>query len=284
MNNEYIINGNIKIINGDCLKVIPSLKHNSIDLVVTSPPYNVDLGNNKFNNNPYDLYNDNKEHQEYILWLEKIFKEIYPKLKSGGRVVINIGDGQNGRLPTHSDIIHFMTNKLDYIPMANIIWMKSQIGNRMSWGSFASPSAPSFPKPFEYIMIFAKENAKLQEKGETDLTKEEFKQWAFSVWEFTPETRIKELDHPALFPEELPYRVIKMLSWKNATVLDPFSGLGTTGVVCKGLGREYIGIEISEKYYKKSVERIKDTTPFNYYPSRKKNKTNNKTETFDMWD
>ena len=256
------INPKTKLYNGESEKVIPTLEDDSIDLVVTSPPYNVDLGNNKFNENPYDLYNDNKDHKEYIEWLrDDIFGQIYPKLKSGGRVVINIGDPKNGRIPTHADIIHFMSRELKYIPMANILWMKSQVTNRFSWGSFASPSCPSFPKPFEYLMVFAKDNMKLQEKGEKDITPEEFKKWAFSVWNITPETKIKKIGHPAMFPVEIPYRLIKMLSWKDTTILDPFNGAGTTGVACNQLGRNYIGIEMSPKYCDITKERINNTRP-----------------------
>jgi site-specific DNA-methyltransferase (adenine-specific) len=245
-----------KIINGKCEEVIPSLENNSIDLVITSPPYNVDLGNNKFNKSQYDLYNDNREHTAYIDWLKTIFGTLYPKLKKGARVVINVGDGKNGRVPTHSDIIQFMTHELNYLPMANIIWQKSQIGNRTAWGSFCSPSAPSFPKPFEYIMVFSKETIKLQEEGETDLKRQEFIDWSLSVWTMTPETKLKQIGHPAAFPIQLPYRAIKMLSWKNATVLDPFSGSGTTGVACTMLKRKYIGIELSKKYCDIAIERI----------------------------
>ncbi len=262
MTTDYtLINSNSKLYNGISEEVIPTLEDNSIDLVITSPPYNVDLGNNKFNDSPYDLYNDNKDHKEYISWLKGIFKKIYPKLKSGGRCVINIGDGKNGKVATHSDIIQFMTHDLRYILMANIIWQKSQISNRFSWGSYKSPSCPSFPKPFEYIMIFAKENTKLQEKGETDLTAKEFQEWAFSVWNIAPETKMKKIGHPACFPVNLPYRLIKMLSWKNATILDPFNGAGTTGVACELLERKYIGIEMSKKYCDITVKRINNIRP-----------------------
>jgi len=262
MTTNYIkINNNSILYNGESENIIPELEDNSIDLVITSPPYNVDLGNNKFNESPYDTYNDNKDHKEYIEWLKDIFEKTYLKLKTGGRIAINIGDGKNGQIPSHSDIIHFMTHDLKYIPMANIIWNKSQIGNRFSWGSYMSPSCPSFPKPFEYIMIFAKETTKLQEKGETDLTPKEFKEWAFSLWEMTPETQMNKIGHPAMFPLNLPYRLIKMLSWKNATVLDPFNGAGTTGVACELLKRKYIGIELSKKYCDLTIKRINDIRP-----------------------
>jgi DNA modification methylase len=211
---SYIqVTKNSRLYNGKAEDVIPLIDDESIDLVITSPPYNVDLGNNKFNKTPYDLYNDNKDHFDYIKWLKNIFEQIYPKLVSGARVAINIGDGQNGRVPTHADIIHFMTRELNYIPMANIVWDKKQIGNRTSWGSFASPSSPSFPKPFEYIMIFAKDNVKLQTKGETDLHKEEFKKWAYSLWDMTAETQMKKIGHPACVDSET--ECLTTMGWKK---------------------------------------------------------------------
>ena len=249
---------NYKLYNDKCENIIPSLENESIDMVVTSPPYNVDLGNNKYNKNPYDLYNDNKEHLKYILWLKNIFKSIYPKLKKGGRVAINIGDGKNGMVPTHSDIIQFMLNDLNYIFMTNIIWNKKQISNRTSWGSFNSPSSPSFPTPFEYIMVFTKETKKLQEKGITDLIKEEFIDWSLALWNFPPETNMQKIGHPASFPIDLPMRLIKLFSWQKATILDPFSGSGTTGQVCIETDRNYIGIELSKKYYDISEKRLKN--------------------------
>ena len=239
----------------DCLDVIPRLEDGSIDLVCTSPPYNVDLGNNKYNKNPYSLYNDNKEHHEYINWLKGIFFAIYPKLKRGGRVCINVGDGMNGAVATSSDIIQFMSDL--YIPTAHIIWDKNQVANRTAWGSFQSPSCPSYPCPFEHILIFAKEDTKLQHSGKSDLTKEEFIQWAYSIWRFTPEIKAKEIGHPAPFPKELPYRCIKMNTYIGDTVFDPFMGSGTTGVVCQELGRNFIGCEIDKNYYDIAEKRIK---------------------------
>jgi site-specific DNA-methyltransferase (adenine-specific) len=244
-----------KIIQGDCLEVMKDIPDKSIDMVITSPPYNVDLGNNKYHKSPYDLYNDNKNHKDYIDWLEEIFKLIYKKLKSGGRVCINIGDGKNGSIPTHSDIINFMV-KIGYIPITTIIWNKHQVGSRTAWGSFLSPLCPSFPTPFEYILVFCKESKKLIESGETDLTKQEFIDWSLALWNFAPETKQKNIGHNAMFPEELPKRLIKMFSYINATILDPFIGAGTTAVACKKLNRNYIGIELSPEYCKIAEARI----------------------------
>lgn len=245
----------MKLLKGDCLELIKTIDNDSVDLVVTSPPYNVDLGNNKHKKVGYNSYEDNLPYHEYIEWLKGLFDDIYTKLKSGGRVVINIGPAKNGRIPTHSDIIQFM-NDIGYLNLTQIIWQKNQVGSRTAWGSFCSPSCPSFPTPYEYILVFAKDTLKLQESGETDLTKEEFIEWSLAFWSFNAETQMKKFDHPAMFPEELPKRCIKMLSYVGATVLDPFMGAGTTGVVCKKYNRHFIGFEMDEKYFNTAKKRI----------------------------
>jgi DNA modification methylase len=106
--------------------------------------------------------------------------------------------------------------------------------------------------------VFYKENKKIQRMaGKTDLTKNEFIEWSLALWNFPPETRQKEFGHPAMFPEELPRRCIKMFSFTDSTVLDPFSGAGTTAVVCKKLGRNFIGFETSKTYCEITEERLK---------------------------
>jgi len=246
-----------RIINGDCLEILPNIPQGIIDLVVTSPPYNV----KEFQRGSYDVYVDDRPYTEYIKWLQTVFQTVFQTLKPGGRVCINIGDGQNGAITTHADIIAFM-KVIGYIPMTTIILDKRNASNRQSWGSFKSPSCPSFPTPFEYLLVFAKETKKLQEKGETDLTKEEFIEWSSSMW-FLPARSFDDCVriinsgvHPAPFPEEIPIRCIKMFSWKDALVLDPFAGYATTAVVCKKLGRRFIMIEQSEDYCKKAEKRL----------------------------
>lgn len=241
--------------NIDCQKAIPKLPDNFIDLVVTSCPYNIDLGNNKYNKTPYDMYNDNKDHKDFIADIYKTFQLLYPKLKSGGRVCINIGDGQNGRVPTHSDVIQALCRG-KYIPLTYAIWNKNQTSNRAAWGSYMSPSCPSFPFNFEYILVFCKDTRKLTYRGETDITKEEFIAWTNPIWSFKPETKTKNMGGVAMFPEELPKRCIKMFSWKHAWVLDPYAGLHTTGLVCKKLERNYIGFELSSAFHERALKRM----------------------------
>jgi len=243
------------IILGDCLSKLPLIDRGSINLVVTSPPYNVDLGNNKYNTKGYDIYKDKKSHSKYISFLSDVFNSIYPLLTDDGRVCINIGDGKNGQVPTTSNLIESM-NKMNYKCYGHIIWDKKHTSNRAAWGSFMSPSCPSFPTPFEHILIFYKGDKKLQRKGITDLTKKEFVKWATSMWEFSGTGNKR---HPAAYPLELPLRLIKLLTYVGDTVLDPFMGSGTTLVAAKMLNRKRIGIELSKVYYQEAKNWLKET-------------------------
>jgi len=247
-----------KIIHGDCLKVIPTLDDSSIDLLVTSPPYNVDLGNNKFNKDSYNEYDDNRDFIKYIKWLHEIFACLKPKMKDDGRLCINIGDQKNGQIPTHFHIVNFMI-KCGYNPYTTIIWNKKHTSNRSAWGSWLSPSCPSFPTPFEYILVFYNKSKKKYEKGETDLTKKEFVDSSSALWEFPGEKKSKN-GHPAPFPLELPTRLIKQLTWVGDTVLDIFAGSGTTGQACQNLKRNYILIEDDELYIKMIEDRLNKIT------------------------
>jgi len=139
--------------------------------------------------------------------------------------------------------------------MVTIIWDKNNVSSRTAWGSFNSPSSPSFPTPFEYILGFAKQERKLQWKGETDLSKEEFISWSLAKWTFGGEN-IKKIGHPAAFPIELPIRCIKMFSWIGSVVYDPFMGSGSTAIACVKTNRMYIGSEISKEYVDLSLSRI----------------------------
>jgi site-specific DNA-methyltransferase (adenine-specific) len=245
----------MRLIKDDCLNLIPTLKDKSVNMVITSPPYNVDLGNNKYKKDGYNIYQDNKDHKDYINWLKSVFKALYSKMTDDGRVAINIGDGKNGSIPTHSDVINLMT-EIGYKPYTTIIWNKSQVGNRTAWGSFKSPSSPSFPTPFEYILVFYKKHRKLQHKGITDIEKQEFIDWSLAIWNFAPETRMKKIGHPAMFPVELPRRLLKLFTYQEDVVFDPFMGAGTVGVACKTLNRKFIGTEIDKTYYNIAKDRI----------------------------
>lgn len=263
-----------KIHNGRWEDVMPHVPDGTVDLIVTSPPYNVDLGNNKHKKDAYADHDDNMPYDEYLTWISSLFTECNRVLKTGGRLCVNIGDGANGSVPTHVDFTYRLLNlekvilstpsipcsfKLEpFKMMTTIIWNKNQIGASTAWGSWKSPSCPSFPTQFEYVIVVAKGTTKHEgDKTKATVSGENFIRNSRALWEFAPETKMmKEYDHPAMFPEELPRRLIDQLTYRDDVVLDPFSGAGTTCAVAKQMGRKYIGIEMTRKYYSRSVERL----------------------------
>lgn len=240
-----------EIFNEDCVLTLDRMEDDLLDLTITSPPYNVDL--------KYINYDDNRSMENYLEWLTVIFSKIYAKTKTGGRCVINIGDQKNGQISLHTEIINLM-NKIGWLNFSIIIWNKNTCNARTAWGSYQSPSQPSFPRPFEYILIFAKKQLNLNFKAITDLSKKEFADWSYGLWAIKPET--KKIDHPAPFPIDIPKRCMKMLSWVDSIVYDPFMGSGTTAIACKITNRKYIGSEISNEYCQISENRLKSTITY----------------------
>jgi len=131
-----------------------------------------------------------------------------------------------------------------------------------AWGSYQSPSQPSFPTQFEFIIVMAKDTKKHEgDKSKISVGGKEFQRNSRALWSFPPETRMMELyDHPAMYPEELPKRLIQQLTYEDDIVLDPFSGIATTCVAAKKLNRRYIGIEMSEQYHERSLRRLRETS------------------------
>jgi DNA modification methylase len=272
MNNELKIEDlTNKIYHSKWEDMLPKIPDNSTDMIITSPPYNVNLGQNKLKKDAYAEYDDNLPYTEYLNWMTQLFIQMNRVLKIGGRVAINIGDGANGSVPTHVDFTYRMLNLLNFVDirtiphsfepfkmMTTIIWDKQQIGCSTAWGSWQSPSCPSFPTQFEFILVFAKGTTKHEgDKSKITVSKEDFIRNSRALWTFPPETQMMKLyDHPAMFSEELPRRLIDQLTYEDDIVLDPFSGAGTTCAVAKQMNRRYIGIEMTEKYYNRSLERI----------------------------
>ena len=246
-----------QIICSDALTALRTMEDNSVDLVLTSPPYN-------FNMN-YDEHNDKSESSDYLSTLITIFNECIRVLKSGGRLIINIQPNYKEYYPTHHAITSAMIDS-GLIWRGEILWLKNNLKKLTAWGSWKSPSCPYLSYPFEFIEVFSKETLKhLGDKENIDITKDEFIEYVNGHWSIAPETRMKKFDHPAMFPEELVKRCIKLFSYKNDLVLDPFNGAGTTTFVANLLERRYIGIDISETYCEVARERISSTNLLNKF-------------------
>lgn len=245
-----------EILNEDCLTVLKGLPENSIDITVTSPPYNLNIN--------YNDYNDNKNIDDYIKWVTEIISQLYRTTKEGGRICINvppdIGTLKDGTKVSLDTIYYNILHEVGFKYRTKIVWNKNTITARTAWGSFCSPSNPNILPSFEYILIFYKGTPKKDGNKELiDITKDEFIPWTNGMWNIATESA-KKIGHPAPYPVELCDRLIKMFSYKNDIVFDPFMGSGTTGVSAIKNNREFIGCEISKEYVdiaKKRIENIK---------------------------
>ncbi len=218
----------------------------SIHLMITSPPYNVKKE-----------YDEDLSLEEYRAFLRRVFEETYKKLVTGGRACINIANlGRKPYIPLHSYIIEDMID-IGFMMRGEVIWNKaSSASPSTAWGSWLSASNPVLRDIHEYILIFSKDSfSRKRGNKESTIKKEEFLEWTKSVWTFSA-VSAKSIGHPAPFPEELPYRLIQLYTFKNEVVLDPFCGSGTTCIAALKGGRHYIGYEINPDYVQLANRRI----------------------------
>jgi site-specific DNA-methyltransferase (adenine-specific) len=239
-----------KIYNQDCISGMKEIESSTVDLIVTSPPYNLNIN--------YADYNDSMKLEMYYNWCREWITESFRVLKDGGRFCLQIGAFQSQlNEPSYATFTNIF-QEIGFTFRELIIWNKNQIPKRTAWGSWMSPSNPRILPPFEMIINFHKGSPKILEKGTTDLTKEEFINWTNGLWVMAPESA-KKRKHPAPYPEEFAYRCIKMHSYIEGLVVDPFNGSGTTTAVAKRLSRKYIGFDITEEYCKLAEERLDNT-------------------------
>jgi DNA modification methylase len=241
-----------QIVCGDSEVVLKDLPDNCVDLVFTSPPYNFGL--------EYNTTEDGFSWQKYFDKLFRIFDQCIRVLKFGGRIIINIQPLFSDYIPSHHIISNFfMDRKL--IWKGEILWEKNNYNCKYTaWGSWKSPSNPYLKYTWEFLEIFIKGTLKKEGKKENiDISSDEFKKWVVGKWSIAPERDMGKYGHPAMFPEELVFRVLKLFSYKNDVILDPFNGVGSTTVVARALKRKYLGIDISEEYCQKARDRIKAT-------------------------
>lgn len=220
---------------------------NSVNLMITSPPYNVGKE-----------YDDDLSIEEYGELLKSVFQETYNKLATGGRACVNIANvGRKPYIPLHSLIMDIMLD-IGYIMRGEIIWDKSaSVGGSCAWGSWQSASNPVLRDVHEYILVFCKDSyskKKVKVKKDT-ITRDDFLSWTKSVWTFPTESA-KKIGHPAPFPIELPHRLINLYTYEEDVVLDPFCGSGTTCIAAIQNNRNYIGYDIVEEYVDLSNKRI----------------------------
>jgi DNA modification methylase len=240
------------IICGDSYEILKRLPDNCIDLVFTSPPYNFGL--------EYESNEDAQHWDNYFNKLFGIFDECIRVLKYGGRIAINIQPLFSDYIPSHHVVSnYFMSRKL--IWKGEILWEKNNYNCKYTaWGSWKSPSNPYLKYTWEFIEIFAKGTLKKEgSRNNADITADEFKKWVVSKWSIAPERNMKEFNHPAMFPEELANRILKLFSFQGDIILDPFNGVGTTTLIAKRTGRRYLGIDISKDYCDKAESRMKST-------------------------
>jgi len=252
-NNKIYFNWENKIIviNDDFLKT-ELIQKNSVDLIVTSPPYNVDIH--------YNSFEDDIPYEKYLEFTKKWLSKALELVKPDGRLCLNIpldkskGRTEAGFQSVYADIVE-IAKKVGWKYFSTIIWNEGNISRRTAWGSWLSAKAPYVIAPVEVIIIFYKKRWSKLRGGISDITKEEFMEWTQGVWNFPGESR-KRVRHPAPFPIELPKRCIKLFSFVGDTILDPFLGSGTTLIACALLNRRGIGVEIDEKYCKLAKMRI----------------------------
>jgi DNA modification methylase len=217
------------------------VKDGSVQLIVTSPPYNVGKG--------YTLYNDKRELAAYLAFVNRVWIECKRVLCKGGRIAVNISDTwRQPYIPLHALIVQQFL-ELGFLMRGVIYWDKgASVGVSTAWGSWRSASNPTLRDVGEYILIFCKDSFKLESENRiSTVTSPQFTTYTKSLWSF-PTADPKKEGHPAPFPDELPKRLIQLYTYLGDTVLDPFLGSGTTCKVAKAWGRRSIGYEIDESY------------------------------------
>ena len=245
-----------KIIIGDSRKML-EVKDESVDLIITSPPY----WHIKDYGVPGQIGYGQDLHQ-YLKDIYYVWMECFRVLKKGGRFCLNIGDqfarsviyGRYKVIPLHAEFI-LQCEKIGFDFMGSIIWQKkttmNTTGGANVMGSFPFPPNGIVEIDYEFIHIFKKPgpNRKVapEIKEASKLSKEEWKKYFSGHWYFRG---ARQIEHEAMFPDELPKRLIKMFSFVNDTVLDPFLGSGTTIKVALELKRNGIGYEINKNFLK----------------------------------
>jgi site-specific DNA-methyltransferase (adenine-specific) len=229
---------------------------NSVHLMITSPPYNVSKE-----------YDRDLSLPDYLNLLKNSFKETYRILVNGGRACINIANlGRKPYIPL-SDYVSNIMIETGFNMRGEIIWNKAASASvSTAWGSWKSATNPILRDIHEYILIFSKgDYSREKEDKQNTISKEQFIEWTKSVWTIKAE-KAKRIGHPAPFPEELPFRLIQLYSFKDDIILDPFMGSGTTAVAALKTKRKFVGYDISQEYVDLAMKRIEALSSYSVMP------------------
>ena len=270
-----------KITTGDCSEVMKGVPEGSVDLIVTSPPYGVNIA--------YDVHDDDMEISEYLEFTRKWMTEAYKVLKDDGRIALNIPyeinrQAKGGRIFFVSEVYQVMKEiGFKFFGIVDLEEDSPHRSKTTAWGSWMSPSSPYIYNPKECVILAYKKHHIKKVKGETqwkgeptvteegknkivykDEDKKEFMELVFGQWKYLNDSRPMT---KATFSMDIPTKAIKILSYKDDIVLDPFAGSGTSLVAAEVLGRRWLGIELSPNYteiaktrveYFKKLEEIKE--------------------------
>lgn len=238
-----------EILVGDCTNL--PLGNKSAHLFVTSPPYNVGI---EYGEN----YDDRKDWEVYKEFLAKLASEALRCLVKGGRAAFNVAGVNRNPYRDTPGTMTAICEQLGFLLRGTVIWDKGGAVARTgcAWGSYLLNSNPVLRDSWEAIVMVSKETYSFDGRGlgPPDFTKEEFQLYSDSMWRMRPETRCTWHDAP--FPEELPYRCIKWLVPREAVVVDPCCGTGTTPYVAKRLYRHWMAFDQNPEYVKRANERL----------------------------
>ncbi len=220
-----------------------------VDLIVTSPPYNVGID--------YNSNDDEMSYADYLEFTRAWISNCFAWSRPQARFLLNIPLDKNkgGNRSVGADITK-IAQQIGWKYHSTIVWNEGNISRRTAWGSWLSASAPFVIAPVELIVVLYKEQWKKTEgTRKSDISKEEFMAWTNGVWTFNGESK-KRIGHPAPFPRELPRRCIKLFSFVNDLVFDPFCGSGTTLIEAYTNNRRAVGVELDDKYCEVAIKRI----------------------------
>ena len=263
-----------KVINGDCIKVMSEMPESFVDLIVTSPPYGVGIA--------YDSFDDDMEFDQYKVFSANWLREAYRVLKDDGRIAINIPyeinrQDKGGRILMVSEVWQIMKNiGFKFYGIVDLEEDSPHRSKTTAWGSWMSPSAPYIYNPKECVILAYKKTHIKKVKGEPEWVgevidleqedgttkkktvyqeehKKEFMDLVYGQWDYFADT--KQMTK-ATFSLDIPMKAIKILTYRNDLVLDPFAGSGTSLCAAEIGGRRWIGIELSENYTKVAKDRV----------------------------